>query len=98
MARAPPRGGRVRSVAGAHCPACPAASAPGMPQIGAPRHSWRMQLGAISPPVVRVTLRPPIKVSGSILRTAVALVGEFTVSELTDMPLPKFAVVVPWAK
>ena len=50
---------------------------------------------SISEPVVRVTLRAPVAAAGSIFSKAVALVGEPTVKEVTVIPAPKPAVVVP---
>ena len=46
-------------------------------------------------PVVTVKLRELRNAVGSIFRTAVVLVGEFTVNDATVIPAPKFAVVVP---
>ena len=46
-------------------------------------------------PVVTVTVRTPGVAAGSILRTAVALVKEFTVSETTVIPEPKLVWLVP---
>ena len=46
-------------------------------------------------PVVKVTVRAPVGVAGSILRTAVAVVDELTVKEATVMPAPNAAVLVP---
>ncbi len=45
--------------------------------------------------VVRVTSRTPNVADGLIVRNALALVGELTVTEDTVMPEPKVAVVVP---
>ena len=53
---------------------------------------------AMSAPVVRVIVRGPIAVIGSIFTRAVALVAEVIVSEVTVIPVPKFAVVVPCRK
>ena len=49
-------------------------------------------------PVVELTVRGPRVAAGSMFRTAIALVPEFTVSETTVIPAPKFATVVPWTK
>ena len=49
----------------------------------------------ISPPVVTVTVRAPRAVRGLIVTEAVAEVKLFTVNELSVMPVPKLAVVVP---
>jgi hypothetical protein len=45
--------------------------------------------------VLTVTLRGPTAAAGLTLRTAVALVVEFTLKEATVMPAPKLAIVVP---
>lgn len=45
--------------------------------------------------VVSVTLRAPTAAAGSIVNTAIALVGEFTVSDATVTPVPKLTVVAP---
>ena len=50
---------------------------------------------AVSVPVVTVSARAPSAATGSILRTAVAVVDELTVRETTAMPAPNAAVVVP---
>jgi hypothetical protein len=52
----------------------------------------------ISAPVVSVTLCAPAVAVDAIFNTAVAVVAEFTVSEGTVIPVPKFAVVVPCTK
>ena len=52
----------------------------------------------VSAPDVRVTIRGPGAAAGSMLSVAVALVAEFTVSEVTVIPAPKFAVEVVGAK
>lgn len=51
-----------------------------------------------SVPVVRVTLRVPSAAAGSILKTTVAVVTLFAVTEATVIPVPKLAVVVPWTQ
>jgi hypothetical protein len=48
-----------------------------------------------SVPVVTVSGRVPGVATELMLRTAVALVKEFTVSEITVMPAPKFAWLAP---
>jgi hypothetical protein len=50
------------------------------------------------PPVVSVTLRAPVAALTLMLSTAVAVVAEVTVRDVTVMPTPKLAVVVPWTK
>ncbi len=50
---------------------------------------------AVSPPVETVTSRAPVAAIGSMFKTAVRLVEELTVMELTVTPVPKVAVVVP---
>src|ERR1035437_1612313 len=47
-----------------------------------------------SPPMVMVTLRKPVFAVGVMVTETVALVELLTVTELTVMPVPKFAVVV----
>ena len=47
---------------------------------------------------VSVTLRVPVAAAGSILMTAIAIVGDATVTETTATPDPKVAVVMPCAK
>ena len=49
-------------------------------------------------PVVNVTLRAPEIAFGSIVIETVAEVGELTDTELTVMPAPNAAVVVPFTK
>ena len=49
----------------------------------------------VSEPVVRITLRAPSVADELIFKTAVAVVEEVTVKEVTVMPAPKEAVVVP---
>src|SRR5262249_10824977 len=49
----------------------------------------------VSVPVVSVTSRAPAAATGSIVMTVVTLVAEFTVTESTEIPAPKSAVVVP---
>src|SRR5205814_5267488 len=49
-------------------------------------------------PVVTVTVLAPAVAVALMEITAVALVAELTVNELTVMPLPKPAVVVPWTQ
>ena len=51
-----------------------------------------------SAPVVKVMVLRPVAAAGSTFNTAVALVDEFTVSDATAIPAPKFAVVVPCAQ
>lgn len=46
---------------------------------------------SVSLPVVIVTLRAPVAAAGSMLRTAVAAVPEFAISDTTVMPTPKLA-------
>jgi len=46
---------------------------------------------AASVPVFRVTVRAPVAAAGSMLRKAVAVVGEFTVRVTTLIPPPKLA-------
>ena len=53
---------------------------------------------ATSAPVVSATVRAPGAAAGSMLRIAVALVGEFTVRDATVTPAPKFAWLVPCRK
>lgn len=48
--------------------------------------------------VMSWTVRGPTPAAVLMLTTAVALVGELTVSETTLIPLPKDANVVPWTK
>jgi hypothetical protein len=48
-----------------------------------------------SVPVVSVTGLSPAMAEGSIVSTAVALDGEFTVRVVTVIPVPKVAVVTP---
>ena len=48
-----------------------------------------------SVPVVTVTVWAPVVAVEAMLMTAVAVVGELTVSETTMMPVPNEAVVVP---
>ncbi len=48
--------------------------------------------------VVRVTLRGPVDAVGSMLMRAVALVAEATVKDVTVIPAPKDACVIPCAK
>ena len=50
---------------------------------------------AIWPPVVTVTLREPMVAVGLMVMLATAVVGLVTVSELTVMPAPKLAMLVP---
>ena len=45
--------------------------------------------------MVRVTLRAPSVADELIFKTAVAVVDELTVKEVTVMPAPNEAVVVP---
>ena len=52
----------------------------------------------VSVPVVTVTVWAPIVAVEAMLIMAVAEVREVTVTELTVIPLPKDAVVVPCAK
>lgn len=52
---------------------------------------------AVSPPVIIAILRGPVA-AGSTLTTAVALVGELTVSDRTVMPVPNAAAESPCAK
>jgi hypothetical protein len=50
---------------------------------------------SISLPVVRVIVLVPVAAAALMFTTAVAVVGEFTVSDATVIPAPKLAVVVP---
>src|SRR5262249_46229935 len=53
---------------------------------------------ATSVPVVTVTFRAPVVAVAEIVMLAVALVALATLTLLTVMPLPKLALVTPWAK
>ena len=53
---------------------------------------------AVSPPVVRVTVRVPSAAEGSIRSEAVAVIRLLTVRLCTVMPAPKVADVMPCAK
>jgi hypothetical protein len=46
-------------------------------------------------PVVSVIVRAPVAAAELMFTTAVAAVGEVTVSDATVIPAPKVAVVVP---
>jgi len=50
---------------------------------------------ATSAPVVTETVRGPVDAAGSMFNRTVAVVGEVTVSDVTVVPAPKLAVVVP---
>ena len=49
-------------------------------------------------PVVSVTVRGPCAAAGSMLSVAVAPVEELTVNDVTLIPAPKLAEVVPCTK
>jgi hypothetical protein len=53
---------------------------------------------ADSLPVVTVTVREPTAADGLIVMFATASVASVTVNEFTVIPVPKLAVLVPFAK
>ncbi len=58
-----------------------------------PPTSW-----AISAPVVRIAVREPSAAPGLTVTFSVACVASITATELTAMPAPRLAVVVPFTK